>query len=55
MITYKKMRNILSDFRKFSEICIAKEKHLSFLINLEKQIADLLKQLNDSHVFSDTV
>ena len=54
MITYKKMRNILSDFRKFSEICTAKEKHLNFLINLEKQIADLLQQLNDSHVFSDT-
>ena len=54
MITYKKMRNILSDFRKFSEICTAKEKHLNFLINLEKQIPDLLQQLNDSHVFSDT-
>ena len=27
----KKMRNILSDSRKFSEICIAKEKYLNFL------------------------
>ena len=27
----KKMRNILSDSSKFSEICIAKEKHLKFL------------------------
>ena len=50
----QKMGNILSDSSKFSEICIAKEKHLNFLINIEKQITDLLKQLNDSQVISDT-
>ena len=38
----QKMRNILSDSNKFSEICITKEKHLNFLINIEKQITDLL-------------
>ena len=54
MITYDKMRNILSDSSKFSEICIVKEKHLDFLINIEKQVTDLLKQLNDSQVISDT-
>ena len=50
----QKMRNILSDSTKFSEICITKEKHLNFLINIEKQITDLLKELNDSQVISDT-
>ena len=54
MTTYKKMQNILSDSSKFSEICITKEKHLNFLINIEKQITDLLKQLNHSQVISDT-
>ena len=48
----QKMRNILCDSSKFSEICITKERH--FLINIEKQITDLLKQLNDSQVISDT-
>ena len=50
----QKMRNILSDSSKFSEICIAKEQNLNFLINIEKQITDLLKQLNDSQETSDT-
>ena len=49
-----KMSNILSDSSKFSEICIAKEQNLNFLINIEKQITDLLKQLNDSQEISDT-
>ena len=34
-------RNILSDSSKFSENFIANEKHLNFLINIEKQITDL--------------
>ena len=48
------MRNILSDSSNFFEIYIAKEKHLNFLINIKKQIRDLLKQLNDSQVISHT-
>ena len=48
------MRNILSDSGKFSEICIANEKYFNFVMNIEKQITDLLKQLNASHVISDT-
>ena len=44
------MRNILSDSSKFSDIFIANEKHLNFLIDIEKQI----KQLNDSQIISDT-
>ena len=50
----QKMQNILSDSSKFSEICITTEKHLNFLINIEKQLTDLLKQLNHSQVISDT-
>ena len=45
------MGNILSDSSKFSEICIANEKHLNFLFTIERQITDLLKQLK---VISDT-
>ena len=51
---FQKMQNILSDSSKFFEICITKEKHVNFLINIEKQITDLLKQLNHSQVISDT-
>ena len=47
------MGNILSDSSKFSEIRIANEKYLNFLINKEKEITDPLKQLNDSQVISD--
>ena len=50
----QKMRNILSDSSKFSEVFITNEKNLNFLVNIEKQITDLLKQLNDSQVISDT-
>ena len=38
------MWNILFDSSKFSEICIANEKYLSFLINTDMQITDLLKE-----------
>ena len=50
----QEMRTILSDSSKISEICIANENYLNFLINIEKQITDLLKQLNDSQPISDT-
>ena len=50
----QKMRNILSDSSKFSEVSVTNEKHLNFFVNIEKQITDLLKQLNDSQVISDT-
>ena len=50
----QKERNILSDSNKFSEVFLTNEKHLNFLVNIEKQITDLLKQLNDSQVISHT-
>ena len=48
MITYKKCGI-------FSEICITKEKHLNFLIKIEKPITDLLKQLNDSKFAKEVI
>ena len=45
-----KIWNILSDSSKFSEICIANEKHLNFLVNIEKQITYLLKLSNESQI-----
>ena len=48
------MQNILSDSSKFSEVFVTNEKHLNFLVNIERQITVLLKQLNDSQVISDT-
>ena len=50
----QKMWNILSDSSKFSEVFVTNQKHLNFSVNIEKQITDLLKQLNDSQVISDT-
>ena len=38
----------------FSEICIANEKHLNFILNIEKQIKYFLKHVNDSQVISAT-
>ena len=38
----QKMRNILSNSSKFSEVFVTNEKHLNFLVNIEKQITDLL-------------
>ena len=49
------MRNILSDSGKFTEVFVGNEKQLNFLDNLEKQVADLLKQLKYSCIISDTV
>ena len=46
----QKIWNILSDSSKFSEICIANEKHLNFLVNIEKQITYLLKLSNESQI-----
>ena len=51
----QKMRNILSDSSKFTEVFVGNEKQLNFLDNLEKQVTDLLKQLKYSCIISDTV
>ena len=51
----QKMRNILSDSSKFTEVFVGNEKQVNFLDNLEKQVTDLLKQLKYSCIISDTV
>ena len=49
------MRNILSDSSKFPQVFVAEEKQLSFIVNVEKDITDLLKDLKNSEVISVTV
>ena len=48
------LQSILSDSSKFAEVFVADEKQPDILVNLEKQITDLKKQLKDSQVNSDT-
>ena len=51
----EKMRNILSDSRKFNQVSAAKDKQLNFIVNVEKHITDLLKDLKISEVISETI
>ena len=49
------MRNILSDSGKFTQVTVTEDKQLNFIVNVEKHIADLLKDLKISEVISETV
>ena len=49
------MRNILSDSSKFTQVSVAEDKQLNFNVNVEKHIADLLKDLKNSEGISKTV
>ena len=51
----KKMQNILSDSSKFTQVSVAKDKQLNFIVNVEKHITDLLKDLKNSEVTPETV
>ena len=51
----EKMRNILSDSSKFTQVSIAEDKQMNFIVNVEKHITDLLKDLKNSKVISKTV
>ena len=51
----EKMRNILSDSSKFTQVSVAEEKQLNFIVNVEKHITDLLKNLKNSEVIFETV
>ena len=42
---HEKMRNILSDSSKFSQVSVTEDNHLNFIVNFEKHITDLLKDL----------
>ena len=49
------MRNILSDSSKFTQVSVAEDKQLNFIVDVEKHITDLLKYLKNSEVISETV
>ena len=51
----EKMRNILSDSSKFTQVSVAEDKQLNFIVNVEKHITDLLKDLKNSEVIFETV
>ena len=50
----EKMRNILYDSSKFTQVSVARNKQLNFIVNVEKYITDLLKDLKNSEVISET-
>ena len=47
------MYNILSDSKKFVKSSIVNEKHLNFIIGIEKELTNLLKELNVSEPISE--
>ena len=51
----EKMRNILSDSSKFTQVSVAEDKQLNFTVNVEKHITDLPKDFKNSEVVSETV
>ena len=51
----KKMQNISSDSGKFAQVSAAKNKQLNFIVNIKKTYADLLKDLRNSEVNSNSL
>ena len=58
----EKMQNILSDSSKFTQVhssnyefSVTDNKQLNFIVNVEKHITDLFKDLKNSEVISETV
>ena len=49
---FDKMYNILSDSKKFVKSSVLDEKHLYFLIGIEKKLTNLLKELKESETIS---
>ena len=49
-----KMYNILSDSKKFVKFSLVDDKHLNFIIGIEKKLTDLLKELKVSEAISET-
>ena len=49
------MRNILSDSSKFTKVSVDEDKQLNFIVNVEKHVTGLLKDLKNSEVISETV
>ena len=48
------MRNILFNSSKFTQVSVTKDKQLNVIVNVERHIADLLKNLKTSEVISET-
>ena len=48
-----KMYNILSDSKKFVKSSLVDDKHLNFIIGIEKKLTDLLKELKASEAISE--
>ena len=46
-IISKKIRNILSDSSKFTQVSVTEDKQLNFTVNFEKHVIDLLKDLKN--------
>ena len=51
----EKTRNILSDSSKFTQVSVAEDKKLNLIVNVEKHITDLVKDLKKSDVISQIV
>ena len=51
----EKMRNILFDSSKFTQVSVAEDKQFNFIVNVEKHITDLLKNLKNSEKKFETV
>ena len=51
----EKMRNILSDPGKYTQVFVTEDKQLNFIVNVEKHTTDLLKNFKTSEVISETV
>ena len=49
------MRNILSDSSNFTQVSVAEDKQLNFIVNFEKHITDLLRDLKNSKIIFETV
>ena len=48
-----KMYNILSDSKKFVKSSVVDDKHLNFIIGIEKKLTNLLKELKASETISE--
>ena len=49
------MYNILSDSKKFVKSSVVDEKHLNFIIGIEKKLTNLLKELKASETISEMI
>ena len=49
-----KMYNILSDSKKFTKSSVVDDKHLNFIIGIEKRLTDSLKELKASKTILET-